>query len=138
MKHKVKFAFSIVISVFSLSALSQQEELLNAPKIEFMKVIHDYGNIQQNSNGESVFLIKNSGNAPLIISKVTNSCGCIVPRWPTAPIDPGDMAEIGVKYDTHRVGSINKSLTVRSNAVNQPAVVIRVIGTVHPKEPENE
>ena len=85
-------------------SISQQEVLLNEPQITFDKVIHDYGDIQYGANGECVFAFKNTGNAPLIISKVMNSCGCIVPRWPKEPIYPGDEAEIIVKYDTKRIG----------------------------------
>jgi hypothetical protein len=43
---------------------------------------------------------------------------------------PGKTSEISVKYDTTRVGPITKSVTVTSNAVNEPTKVIRIKGTV--------
>jgi hypothetical protein len=35
-----------------------------------------------------------------------------------------------VKYDTKRSGPINKSVTINSNAVNEPAKVVRIKGNV--------
>jgi len=35
-----------------------------------------------------------------------------------------------VKYDTKRIGPINKSVTITSNASNEPTKVIRIKGKV--------
>jgi hypothetical protein len=35
-----------------------------------------------------------------------------------------------VKYDTKRPGPINKSVTINSNAVNEPVKVVRIKGNV--------
>jgi hypothetical protein len=35
-----------------------------------------------------------------------------------------------VRYDTKRVGAINKSVTITSNAVTNPTTVVRIKGTV--------
>jgi hypothetical protein len=68
----------------------------------------------------------------LIISNAKGSCGCTVPEWPKEPIAPGAKATIKVKYDTKRPGAINKSVTITSNAVNEPTKVIRIKGNVLP------
>ena len=60
--------------------------------------------------------LQNTGEAPLIISKVSSSCGCTIPKKPEDPILPGKTGEIQVKYDTNRVGPIRKAITVISNA----------------------
>jgi uncharacterized protein (DUF58 family) len=101
-------------------------------KIEFSKETHDYGNVKYGANGTCTFEFKNTGNAPLIISKATGSCGCTVPSWPKEPIAPGAKADITVKYDTKRPGPISKSVTITSNAINEPSKVIRIKGTVGP------
>jgi hypothetical protein len=38
-----------------------------------------------------------------------------------------------VKYDTKREGPINKSVTIWSNAVNEPVKVVRIKGGVRPE-----
>ena len=43
---------------------------------------------------------------------------------------PGSSATMTVRYDTKRVGAINKSVTITSNAANEPNKVVRIKGTV--------
>lgn len=99
-------------------------------EIEFKKETHDYGNIKQNSNGVYEFIFKNTGSQPLIISNAKGSCGCTVPEWPKEPILPGKSGTIKVKYDTKIVGPFSKSVTLQSNAANNPSKVLRIKGTV--------
>lgn len=98
-------------------------------KIEFESQTIDYGTIEKGSNGVRVFKFKNTGNAPLVVSNVKSSCGCTVPKKPTAPIMPGESGEIEVKYDTNRVNPIRKTITVTSNA-ETPTVALKIKGTV--------
>ncbi len=99
-------------------------------KITFTKEVHDYGTIENGANGQCTFDFKNTGNAPLIIANAVGSCGCTVPTWPKEPIAPGAKASITVKYDTKRTGSINKSITITSNATNEPTKVLNIKGEV--------
>ncbi|MCI5054776.1 MAG: DUF1573 domain-containing protein [Flavobacteriales bacterium] len=102
---------------------------------EFETETLDYGTIKQHANGERVFTFKNIGNAPIIINKVEGSCGCTVPTKPKEPIFPGETGEIGVKYDSKRIGPFNKSITITSDA-SESIKVIKIKGVV--KEADNE
>jgi hypothetical protein len=106
------------------------QEVQNGAKIDFAKETHDYGNIKNGANGTCTFSFTNTGNAPLIISNAKGSCGCTVPEWPKEPIAPGAKGVITVKYDTKRTGAINKSVTITSNAVDEPTKVLRIKGNV--------
>jgi len=122
-------------TTISTSTVTAQE-VSNGAQISFEKETHDYGTIKNGANGTCTFEFKNTGNAPLILSNAKGSCGCTVPTWPKEPIAPGATAVISVKYDTKRQGAINKSVTITSNATNEPNKVIRIKGTVLPA-PEN-
>ena len=130
-----KVLFSLLVAFVAVSGLNKvvAQEVENGAKIEFEKEVHDYGTIENGANGECKFKFTNTGNAPLIISNAKGSCGCTVPSWPKEPIAPGASSEITVKYDTKRPGAINKSVTITSNAVNEPTKVIRIKGNVKPK-----
>jgi len=122
----MKRTFVIVfISIFSLGMFAQDK----VAKIEFESETIDYGTIEKGSDGVRVFKFKNTGDAPLIVSAVKSSCGCTVPKKPTAPILPGENGEIEVKYDTKRVNPIRKTITVTSNA-DTPTVALKIKGTV--------
>lgn len=101
----------------------------NAPEISFDKTQHDYGKILQNGDGNCEFKFTNTGKEPLILSNVRSSCGCTVPQWPKQPVLPGESESIKVKYDTKRVGVINKTVTVNSNA-KTPNVTLKIVGNV--------
>jgi hypothetical protein len=119
MKHLFTVLFIGLIS-FTVSAQA---------KIEFKTDTIDYGTIEKGSNGVRVFEFTNTGNEPLIISKVNSSCGCTVPKKPEGPIAPGQTGEIEVKYDTNRVNPIRKTITVISNA-ETPTVALKIKGEV--------
>jgi hypothetical protein len=84
--------------------------------IKFEKLEFDYGTLKQGGDPNGEFSFKNTGKEPLIISQCQGSCGCTVPSWPKEPIKPGASGVIKVHYDTKRVGPINKTVTVTSNA----------------------
>lgn len=93
------------------------------PEITFESLEHDYGNIYKGDNGVCEFKFKNTGKAPLLITNARSSCGCTVPEWPKEEIAPGKTAVIKVKYDTKRIGTISKSITIESNAINNNVVL---------------
>ena len=98
-------------------------------EITFEKLVHDYGEVPRNGNGETTFTYKNTGKIPLILSNVRSSCGCTVPAWSREPLMPGQSASIRVKYNTANPGPINKTVTVESNA-KSARVVLRIAGKV--------
>ena len=115
----------LFIGLISLSINAQDK----VAKIEFKSTTIDYGTIEKGSNGVRIFEFTNTGDAPLIISKVTSSCGCTIPKKPKDPILPGKTGEIEVKYDTNRVNPIRKTITVISNA-ETPTVALKIKGEV--------
>ncbi len=128
-----KAVFTLVLMLMAVMSFNKATaQIESGPKIDFTKETHDYGTIKYGADGSCSFEFKNTGNAPLIISNAKGSCGCTVPEWPKEPIAPGAKASIKVKYDTKRPGAINKSVTITSNAVNEPTKVIRIKGNVLP------
>ncbi|MGB5377278.1 DUF1573 domain-containing protein [Muriicola sp.] len=117
-----------VVLFMGLMAFSLQAQEKTA-KIQFKAETVDYGLIEKGSDGVRVFEFTNTGEVPLIISKVSSSCGCTIPKKPEEPILPGKTGEIQVKYDTNRVGPIRKAITVISNA-DTPTKVLKIKGEV--------
>lgn len=129
-----KTIFALLLSAGFLNVVAQDSpepvnDNPNAPEITFEKEVHDYGTIKQGADGGCEFKFKNTGREPLIISNARGSCGCTVPQWPKDPIKPGESGVIKVNYDTKRVGPINKTVTITSNAKSANKV-IRIAGTV--------
>lgn len=119
---------SIAIVFSSVIAIAQSKA-----EISFEKEVHDFGNLIQGADASTEFIFTNTGTEPLIISNARGSCGCTVPSWPKNPIKPGEKASIKVKYDSNRVGPINKTVTITSNAATNSNKVIQIRGTIDPK-----
>jgi len=95
----------------------EQERLKNRSKIQFMKMIHDYGNITADQDYHTTFSFRNTGNKPLLIYDVKTSCGCTVPTWNKKPIAPGaeDYIEVTFHPKEHQIGLEQKTVTVMTN-----------------------
>lgn len=128
----ILLSISLLFSSFAFSQATPNSTVNDNPNaaiITFDKVIHNYGVILKGDNGKCEFRFTNTGKEPLILSRPRSNCGCTVPTWPRYPIMPGKSEVISVVYDTKRMGTIRKSVTVFSNAKNN-AVVLRIKGTV--------
>jgi len=103
-----------------------------APTMSFDKLEYEYGTLYQNADGECYFAYSNKGKSPLILSRVRSSCGCTIPRWSRMPLNPGQSDTIRVRYDTKRLGSFHKSITILSNA-GSGSIVLKIKGKVLPE-----
>jgi hypothetical protein len=124
---KTFFISAILLFVIAVGAKAQTADTTLV--IQFASVVHDYGTIQQGSDGGCEFKFENKGKTPLVLSNVRASCGCTVPTWPREPILPGSTGVIKVMYNTNNIGNFNKSITVSSNAKNAE-VILNIKGSV--------
>ena len=124
---------TILICFFSVIILAQEKQA----EIEFETNSIDYGQIDFESDGTRIFKFKNIGDAPLVFTRISSSCGCTIPKKPEKPIEPGAEGQIEVNYDTKRVGIFRKAVTVNSNA-KTPTVILRIMGEVLEEEEEEE
>ncbi|MBL7953116.1 MAG: DUF1573 domain-containing protein [Flavobacteriales bacterium] len=84
--------------------------------LQFDVTKHDFGQVFQGSENPYVFKFKNVGDAPLIISQASGSCGCTVPFYAKDPIMPGEESEIHVVYKPGKQqGNQSKSVTITAN-----------------------
>lgn len=130
MKRTVNIYLAILF--VSIAGAIQAQEFAMLEKvaiIDFKTEIVDYGTIEQGGDGTRIFTFTNKGNAPLIIADVKTSCGCTVPSYSKAAILPGKKGELEIKYDTKRLGSFTKTITVISNA-KEVKKILKIKGTV--------
>jgi hypothetical protein len=122
--------FFISLTLFFVIALNVNAQTQDTTLvIKFENTVHDYGTIEQGSDGSYEFKFTNEGKTPLILNNVRSSCGCTVPSWTREPVQPGSAGSIKVVYNTASIGAFNKSVTVNSNAVNS-TVVLQIKGNV--------
>lgn len=124
------FFFAAFVSFSAMSFAQTLVAQADGPDIKFDAEIIDYGKVTKGADGKRTFKFKNIGNAPLEIMNAQGSCGCTVPTKPTAPIMPGESAEIKVAYDTQRTGDFTKYVTVTTNVKGKESVRLTIKGNV--------
>lgn len=131
MRRLIVFMSMMLFAVLGMKA--QDKPATPQDSIVFESTTHDYGTVVQASDGSCQFVFKNKGKAPIVLNEVKASCGCTVPEWTRTPVAPGEKGTIKVTYNTNNVGAFTKSITVNSNAVNNPVILI-IKGNVTPKQ----
>lgn len=122
-----------MLFITMLVAKAQDKPAVPQDSIIFENTTHDYGTVVQASDGTCQFVFKNKGKAPIILNDVKASCGCTVPEWTRTPVAPGEKGTIKVTYNTNNVGAFTKTITVNSNAVNNPLILV-IKGVVTAKQ----
>ncbi len=103
---------------------------VDMPKIELSQDFFDFGEMNQKESVSTEFVIKNTGDAPLLIRSAKGSCGCTVPEWPKEPVAVGEEAVIKVTFNSgNKKGKQNKTVTLVTNAIPSTKV-LTIKGTV--------
>lgn len=118
---KIIFLVFGLLIVFAFSAFlvskNMKDPKLSGPVIKFNEEKHDFGNVPEGPQIETVFELTNMGEDTLKVKNVTTSCGCT-----GAMMDEkrsflaGEKGKIRVTFNTQgRSGITDKTITVESN-----------------------
>ncbi len=93
------------------------DQSARVPKITFDSDLHDFGRI---TSGESIsysFHFRNTGDADLVLSGCSATCGCTVADYPRGRIAPGKEGYVTVTFNSQgKTGQQYQEVTVTSNA----------------------
>ena len=111
---KKTLLLTIVLLIGVVSAYAQKYA-----EIKFETTVHDFGTFSKSAPKVTYdFRFTNVGNSPLVINQAIASCGCTIPEYTKAPIEPGKSGVVRVTYNRtgKYPGPFSKSITIRSNA----------------------
>lgn len=108
---QIIFIFMAILLATGMAS-AQKKAVISADETS-----HDFGQIKEaDGKVSTTFVIKNTGDAPLVITRVIASCGCTTPEWTKEPIAPGKTGNIKITYDPKgRVAPFSKTISVYSN-----------------------
>lgn len=85
----------------------------------------DFGELLRGTIAEKKVLLKNTGTEVLQLADIEASCGCTGTAPSQRSIPPGQSAVISISFNSRNfTGKVHKTVTVHSNAANDPRVVI--------------
>lgn len=94
-----------------------------APKIQFDRLVHDFGQTTQVSTVTGVFKFKNVGDAVLKIEPPKPSCGCTLTELKSDTLQPGESGELPFTMHLGLVKAVfDKRIAVKSNDPLTPEV----------------
>ncbi len=102
---------------------------LAAAMFDWDDLTHDFGQIDKGVPVTKEFSFTNTGDAPLVISKVKGSCGCTVTAYTEEPIPPGQKGYVKATYNAAKVGAFSKTVTVTANT-DEAQVILSIKGEV--------
>ena len=108
---RILFIFMAILLATGLAS-AQKKAVISAEETSY-----NFGVIKETDGKVShTFAITNTGDMPLVITRVIASCGCTTPEWPKEPVAPGKSAEIKVTFDpANRPGPFTKTISIYSN-----------------------
>ncbi len=107
--------------------------ICNAQSLSVDKAEWDFGIIKE-VDGEvcHTFRATNITSEPIVISRVTTSCGCTTTEYPTKPIKPQESFDIKVCFDpAGRPEEFSKSINIILNSNKRESLTIK--GFVEPR-----
>ena len=96
---------------------------VNGPAAKWDVTENNMGDIPQGIPKSAQFTLTNEGNEPLIIASAQASCGCTNLNYAKDPIMPGKSTVISATYNAAAKGNFTKTITVRTNASDQPTIL---------------
>jgi uncharacterized protein (DUF58 family) len=118
---------------FLLAGLTASAQ--TGPQAEFDTKLHNFGKVVEGEKPKHTFMVKNTGDKPLLIKRVRPSCGCTTPGWTREPIAPGEEGKITAQYNSSgRPGNFHKSITVYTNVGEGKSFRLSIKGVVKNKK----
>jgi len=109
---------------------NQLSDTTGTAMLTFANPEHDFGKVKAGEKVGCIFTYSNTGNADLVITSASASCGCTVPKYDKRPVPPGGSGTMEVVFDTSgREGLQTKTVVVQSNAENN-LVILRIIADI--------
>ena len=98
-----------------------------APKIQFDRVVYDFGKTSQVTTVSGVFKLKNVGDAILKVEAPKPSCGCTVAELKPDTLQPGETGELPFTLHLGLVkAQLDKRIAVKSNDPTTPEVSLAI------------
>lgn len=113
--------FMICVATVGWSQEEKSELADSCAQVMVEERCFDFGSIHADDGVvKHCFVIKNTGNRPLVFLTGATTCGCTTVNYPHEEVLPGSEASIEVSYNPHgRQGHFNQAAVVTTNAVEK-------------------
>lgn len=146
MKTTKRFAIAALAIVIPFASACGQEAVKSQPNISLDLTRLDYGKLWDPTKETKHVTISNTGDAVLILSNLSSTCGCTVPRIGSAELvqakgtaidvrlAPGESVVMDITVNTFgKRDKLEQKVTITSNDPDTPEVYVNVVGSIEPQ-----
>lgn len=106
------------------------------PAIAVNERYYDFGSLGPNEIVTREFVIANTGEAPLTISRAFTTCGCTTADFTSAEIPPGEVSIMTLRFDAGfhdvRGETVQRGVIIENNDPDESTVEIWVQASIRP------
>jgi hypothetical protein len=102
------------------------------PRITFTATSHDFGRVPEIAEHTATFRFSNTGDQPLVISRVKTTCGCAAATPDKRRYLPDEEGRIDVVFEPSAPGPQRKYVNVFNNADPDGPTKLMIIADVEP------
>lgn len=130
-----KTVIACILSVgFILTACSSKQ-----PQIILETDQFDFGDVVNGNVITRDLIVQNEGDAPLIVSEVTTSCGCTQAVMEPTTILPGESALLYIEFDSgaHGLdlnGNVTRRIFITSNDSQLSEAIVEFVANIVEKD----
>jgi hypothetical protein len=99
--------------------------------LQFDDTLHDFGMMKEGEKAEYEFTYSNTGKKAIIINEAKGSCGCTVPEYSSAPLQPGEKSKMKVTFNSQGKNGFNeKTVSITTNG-NPSVYTLKILAIVN-------
>jgi len=125
MNQKIINSLKIILFIFAIMIVNvsckNKKTTKETSKTElttasYSKEIVDFGELNEGEKVIHTFTIKNTGETPLIISRINNGCTCTKVMYDKKPVKSGEELKMDIEFDSStRYGKQYKNIYIYAN-----------------------
>ncbi len=101
------------------------------PDVEVPEPEFDFGKIESEKHGQHEFVIKNVGDADLVLTRGETTCRCTVMNFDQITVPPGGITKVLIDWNAEKfAGPITQRATIYTNDPDEPEITLTVKGRV--------
>lgn len=135
MKVIVSVLIAVMVAMVSVSFAEDADTTQSsdmAPRISVPESEYNFDTALEGEKVVHTFVVRNTGDAPLEITKIKTTCGCTTAEYTKGEIPPGGEGEVTLQVSTKGYGgkTIKKTATLYSNDPEEKSLKLKISGTV--------
>lgn len=103
------------------------------PRVAVDAPLHQFGTMHVGEEGTHVFVVRNTGDAPLELGEPNATCKCTLGTLESRTIPPGGSIDVTLEWNSAKVVEVfREGAEIPTNDPDQPLLLLAVEGRVEP------